>query len=228
MAQAWVMTTWMAGSAMTSGARVTYRAASAGDLGAVAQVYMAAFPDSVARLFGRHSPTTRPIADMLQIATLSEPQCAFVAELDGRVVGYCLAPARVSRLQRVFLRHACRFLSRWLTGGYHLGLRPLRVLFLDKIRQLRMRRCDDFHTEAHILSVAVHPDFQARGIGLRLLQAGLEYLAGQHVPAVRLEVRPDNAAAIHLYGKLGFRTFGETGDSQGPWLIMIKRMSGND
>lgn len=76
---------------------------------------------------------------------------------------------------------------------------------------------------AHILSIAVHPDFQGRRLGQELLQRGLDYLRGKGAAAVRLEVRPGNAPAVHLYEKHGFMAVGETSDSQGPWVVMIKQ-----
>jgi len=54
------------------------------------------------------------------------------------------------------------------------------------------------------------------------VQKGLAYLAACGAPRVRLEVRPDNTAALRLYERLGFATVGRTRDSQGEWLIMIR------
>ncbi|MEN6302666.1 MAG: N-acetyltransferase, partial [Armatimonadia bacterium] len=80
--------------------------------------------------------------------------------------------------------------------------------------------------DAHILSIAVDPDCHRRGVGGELLKRGLQYLQEQGAEQVRLEVRPDNPAAVHLYEKFGFRTVGEIQDSQGPWLVMVRDLGG--
>ena len=58
--------------------------------------------------------------------------------------------------------------------------------------------------EAHIGTIAVHPDYQRCGIGRRLLAASL--LESQKLGAVTalLEVRSSNLAAQDLYKKFGF------------------------
>lgn len=53
-----------------------------------------------------------------------------------------------------------------------------------------------------ILRVGVHPDFQGRGIGERMLR---ELLEEAHLPTM-LTVRKDNIRARRLYSKLGFRS----------------------
>ncbi len=55
-----------------------------------------------------------------------------------------------------------------------------------------------------IANVAVHPDFRGRGIGRALTIAGLEQARKRGAPAVWLQVRDDNPAAIHIYETTGF------------------------
>jgi ribosomal-protein-alanine acetyltransferase len=63
-----------------------------------------------------------------------------------------------------------------------------------------------------IYTIAVDPRFGRRGIGTALLAAA-EKLARRHGrQAVTLEVRYDNARAIALYEKCGYRLFGEHED----------------
>lgn len=62
--------------------------------------------------------------------------------------------------------------------------------------------------EAHIATVATHPDFRRRSVGQRLIVAAL--LAAREEGARRafLEVRAGNAAAQALYRKYGFAVTG--------------------
>ena len=52
--------------------------------------------------------------------------------------------------------------------------------------------------------IGVDPAEQGTGLGRALTLAGLRYLQGREIPAVMLYVDGENAAAIRLYGSLGF------------------------
>ncbi len=60
---------------------------------------------------------------------------------------------------------------------------------------------------ARLYSLAVLPEYRGSGLGSRLLTE-LEQYARQHECVyLRLEVRPDNRAAIELYRRMGYRQF---------------------
>lgn len=62
--------------------------------------------------------------------------------------------------------------------------------------------------EAHIATIAVHPEHRREGLGRVLLQAGLEEAAQQGMQSATLEVRAGNQAAQRLYEEFGFRVVG--------------------
>lgn len=59
--------------------------------------------------------------------------------------------------------------------------------------------------EAHICTLAVHPESRGRGLGELLLLTLLEQAKRLGAHRVTLEVRVSNLAALGLYHKLGFR-----------------------
>jgi ribosomal protein S18 acetylase RimI-like enzyme len=61
---------------------------------------------------------------------------------------------------------------------------------------------------ARLYSIAVDPAERGTGLGALLLSDCEERAAARGVEAVRLEVREDNAAAIRLYERLGYRPLG--------------------
>jgi [ribosomal protein S18]-alanine N-acetyltransferase len=63
-----------------------------------------------------------------------------------------------------------------------------------------------------IYSIAVDARFARRGVGSALLQACEKYARARQKSELTLEVRYDNAPAIALYEKWGFRQFGEHED----------------
>jgi ribosomal-protein-alanine N-acetyltransferase len=62
--------------------------------------------------------------------------------------------------------------------------------------------------EGQINNIAVHPDFQGRGIGKEILRFALDKIRRLGGMFVTLEVRQSNAAAISLYEKMGFTLLG--------------------
>jgi ribosomal-protein-alanine N-acetyltransferase len=62
--------------------------------------------------------------------------------------------------------------------------------------------------EAEILSIAVTAPKKGRGLAARLLRHHLGRLAGAAVRTVFLEVDEDNAPALRLYRRAGFREVG--------------------
>lgn len=65
-----------------------------------------------------------------------------------------------------------------------------------------------YRREAHISTVAIHPDWRGRGLGELLLLETIERALGLGTHRVTLEVRPSNQVAHHLYRKYGFQFTG--------------------
>jgi ribosomal-protein-alanine N-acetyltransferase len=60
-------------------------------------------------------------------------------------------------------------------------------------------------TEAHLLNIAVQPEFQNHGTGHFLLKDIMRRSQELGAMGFYLEVRPSNEAALHVYEKEGFR-----------------------
>ncbi|WP_337997899.1 GNAT family N-acetyltransferase/peptidase C39 family protein [Oleispirillum naphthae] len=65
---------------------------------------------------------------------------------------------------------------------------------------------------ARLYSIAVDPACGGRGFGGRLLAAAEQAAFARGAAVMRLEARPDNAAALGLYRKRGYRQFGMVAD----------------
>jgi ribosomal protein S18 acetylase RimI-like enzyme len=61
---------------------------------------------------------------------------------------------------------------------------------------------------ARLYSIALVPEASGTGLGARLLDAVEQASADRGATVMRLEVRADNAAAIRLYERRGYRRFG--------------------
>jgi ribosomal-protein-alanine N-acetyltransferase len=62
--------------------------------------------------------------------------------------------------------------------------------------------------EAHVASIAVHPDHRRRGIGARLLCTALKEAIQKGSRLATLEVRANNLGAQELYTRFGFKVVG--------------------
>ena len=140
--------------------------------------------------------------------------------------GFSLRSLRLGRDEEglTHLQNAC-FGENW-------GFSPNTKEEIDA--RVRMNRCDPegiiFIVDSHrpsafnwtlrsaalgrstgwIAMTGVHPDFRNRGMGRAVLVAGMQYLSAKGVDGIELEVDSENAPAIGLYLRLGFRRLQET------------------
>lgn len=62
--------------------------------------------------------------------------------------------------------------------------------------------------EGHILNIAIHPDYQGRGLGRRFVDYLCQLARERGANTIFLEVRPSNHAALSLYESMGFNQVG--------------------
>ncbi len=62
--------------------------------------------------------------------------------------------------------------------------------------------------EAHITTIATHPDFRRQGVAKTLMFDIIDECYKKMIKYITLEVRESNIAAISLYDKFGFSTIG--------------------
>lgn len=201
------------------------KCASIDDMQAVADIFSECFRDSVLFYCGKQ-PYRQAMQDIFTLVFEAEPQGVFVAKHQSRTVGYCFCPSDISKTYVTAVKrgYIFKFAWRYFTGCYGIGLQPLKMLFLNKVSFLKSALDRKHKCSARILSVAVLPEFQGRGIATMLMRAALNYFFEQQTEKVRLEVRPWNLPAIKVYEKMGFQTAGKSSDPQGEWLIMFRKM----
>lgn len=149
----------------------------------------------------------RPFQDLF-VATYTdfEPDHAWVAEADGRVVGYltgCPDSARVAPI----LRHTIlpSVLLRALRGRYRLGRKTWQYVARLALSWLRgeFPRIDHSLYPAH-LHINVAESWRGCGVGRGLMSGYLDQLRMERVVGVHLETTTLNPAALGLYRSVGF------------------------
>jgi len=80
--------------------------------------------------------------------------------------------------------------------------------------------------QGHITTIALHPEWRARGLGEFLLLVALSRMASSGVERVTLEMRPSNDVAYQLYRKYGFEVVeyrrGYYRDGEDAWLMALE------
>lgn len=122
-----------------------------------------------------------------------------------------LRPGEVTDLQALAVLDAATFIPLW-----HLDATTLHELL--QTSRLQLARVEGelvgytalttTDKNAHLARIAVHPQFQRRGIGKFLLEDALRYAQAEGVETVLLNTQVHNHTAQHLYRAVGFRPTG--------------------
>lgn len=203
---------------------IRVRKAESRDLDRTAEIFFAAFPESIAFYLKDGSKPLAALSDIFRIFMKSDGDAFLIAEaIDlNQVAGYIMAPAAIQRIwvKAVLNGSGFRVLWKFLFGKYNVSLKEAFAILRNKGTFMTMERGNHERNQGRILSLAVDPAFQGKGIGGMLLDAGLDHLRQSGAVTVMLEVRANNKPACRLYKSRGFMPVGTTKDQQGEWTIM--------
>lgn len=125
--------------------------------------------------------------------------------------------AAVLRLERV-----C-FPSAWTPESYLRELRNPNAYYIVARRDGEVIGYAGMWVimdEAHVSTLAVHPDLRRRGLGEAMMRHLMEVAVTRQASRMTLEVREHNEIALALYRKLGFESrgllphyYGDTGEN---------------
>ena len=73
---------------------------------------------------------------------------------------------------------------------------------------------------AHISGIAVHPEYEGRGIGTMLINSAVDFARKNGKAALMLTVKESNAKAVRFYSRLGFSLKGAKSGRSGGVLIL--------
>jgi len=200
------------------------------DAEAMAELFLECFPDSVRRIFGRRRPRPDAMADFFSFVIRVEPEAVHTARPDGGdddppLAGYAIVTRHMPRLWSTAALTGAwiPWLFRFLTGRYGVGFEAVPRLLAQKLAFVATFR-PAHRSAAQVLSLAVAPAYQGRGLGKLLLAHGLDYLRRRKVATVKLEVLQDNLPAMRLYRAIGFLPVGEMPDGRRRWIVMQKKL----
>ncbi|MGM0420240.1 MAG: GNAT family N-acetyltransferase [Bacillota bacterium] len=149
-----------------------------------------------------------------------QPGFLVAVDKNDRPQGYIIMIKSIKPLWQEAIKggHLFYFFRHWLQGHYGLTLFDVGKTIINKIYYITFAVKGT--AAAQILALAVSPLAQGDGLGSKLTEAGMDYLKDEGVKRVKLEVRPDNPAAKHIYEKYGFKVVGRAKDLHDEWFVM--------
>ena len=103
------------------------------------------------------------------------------------------------------------FSQPWSERGFLESMKSRDTLYLVvKMQEKIIGYCGLLQSfeEADITNVAVHPEWQGKGIAFQMLQKLMELGRAKGIERYTLEVRVSNTPAVRVYEKLGFSSVG--------------------
>lgn len=201
------------------------REASSQDIKAIVEIFGLSFQGSIKNLL-ESGANWRGIEDFFHPLLTSSQVLFYVVEEEGTLCGYLVILIHIRFFWWEVMKrgYPLFWLKNLLLGRYGIPIKSLYRLLGNKVSFLSFALKRGRQEMAQILSIGIHPQYRRKGHAKTLLLRGLEDLRREGVPSVKLEVRPENRGALHLYEGLGFKVKSDYEDSQGLWLVMVKRM----
>jgi len=203
-----------------------YRIAKKIDIPSCASLYIDGFRQQLHSIFGKNI-CENLFVDFLSFVSRVEKDGFIVACENNNVVGFSIMTKNpVKFFLKISLLSFFPCIWGMLSGRYR-GINIYKGLssFFDflKFFNVSKKAGKKYKKAGQVITMVVSENMRGQGIGGKLLNAGIEYLK-KHTSTVKLEVRADNAPAIHLYKKNGFFELGRVKSKVGTSIIMIKNL----
>ena len=201
-------------------APLVVRDVAEGDLPSVAQLHVAAFPTSVLGALGVEAVRRNYLWQLDGPHDLT----ALVAESDGQILGFLFGGVfRGSTIG--FVKREKWFLLRRVVAHPQILLQRLGWKRVTLAVRLLARRSSSVPQPEQpeavpkksfgVLSIAVDPDTQGRGVGKALMGEARTRAAERGFEAMHLSVHPDNERGVAFYTSLGWSKVDEP---DGRWV----------
>lgn len=204
--------------------RVTVGPIERGEISAAVEIFFQGFGPSVRRLYG-DPPKPDAMIDVWSFAREKEPGGFLAARIGADCIGYALFTSSLGALQRAAVTsgRVVVWAMRAISGRYGLHWGALARQLWNKM--LFVGTASEYRTsgDAQLLNIAVATNARGHGAANALMQHGMRYLGAHGIEEVRLEVEPDNAAALAVYRQAGFQERGRLHNVYGDWIVMTAR-----
>lgn len=148
-----------------------------------------------------------------------------------RDMGIGIRPALIQDLPRIMEIERLAFGEQWDYFQFKASLDDIFLLAVDAISAdivgFLVACCCEISRRGIILRLAVHPDYQGRGIATQLIQSSLGELKKKELDEVELDVDILRGGAVSFYEKVGFKVvevFSSSEEDDETFYIMRKKL----
>jgi len=148
-----------------------------------------------------------------------------------RDMGIGIRPALIRDLPRIMEIERLAFGEQWDYYQFKASLDDIFLLAVDAatadIVGFLVACCCEISRRGIILRLAVHPDYQGRGIATQLIQSSFGELKKKELDEVELDVDIFRGGAVSLYEKVGFKVvevFSPSEEDDETFYIMRKKL----
>ncbi len=146
------------------------------------------------------------VISLYKAITRDRSSFSFVAEENGRILGFTAFTADLGKLYRaIVLKKGLWFVL--LLAGKMFSLKRLRKVFQTLFYPGRMKKMA--LPRAELLSIVVAEEARGEGLAGRLIEKGLEECERRGIDSVKVMVGAGNEPANNLYLKCGFKPVGQ-------------------
>lgn len=147
------------------------------------------------------------VSGLYEILAEDNESIVLAAREDGKVIGFIAFSKNIKKLYRMaMLKYGVRI--AWLLGRKLLSWSRIKKLIGTLFYPFKKNKLNLPETE--LLSMAVAPEAQGKGIGSMLVREGLAECKRRGVSKIKVLVAADNLAANMLYQKCGFNLVCQT------------------
>jgi len=141
---------------------------------------------------------------------LFERDISFVAEVEGKVIGYILCTSSVLKrsITEIFYIIPFIVIPKLILFRYKIGVRTLRYIYLFTIDSIFGNNLNaPFKEYPSALHINIIDRYRGRGLGFALMKKLLEELKKRGIKGLQLNTTSENKSAIALYRKLSFKEY---------------------
>lgn len=165
----------------------------------------------------------RGLSDIYAHLIEKEPGGSYIAESDGRIVGFVVGVSDVGKI-RLF---SLKFLIKAILGIYDLEMSRFQLIKKALKHALYLFQRKSTSVKAELLDIVVDSNYQGMGIGKRLSDAFFNYLTSLGIAKVQVLVDKRWNRALEFYKRMNFNPRRLLSTPTGKMWIMIKSLSKN-
>jgi len=165
----------------------------------------------------------RALSDTYADLIEKEPGGSYVAESDGRIVGFIVGVSDVNRIRFFSLKFAIKA----MLGSYDLEMSRFQLLNKGLKHALYLFQRKNTDVKAELLAIAVDSNYQGMGIGKRLSDAFTNHLISLGIARVQVLVDERWNRALDFYKRMNFKLCQLLYTPSGKVWVMMKDLNKN-